>query len=68
MDLYEALREFVDDVDAAPGLLLVVAVPPSFLDEPKRGVSLYQALKMRIWNDVRAKTVENPAAGIVTVM
>lgn len=67
MDLYELLREFVDDIDEVPGLLLLVAAPSAFIDDPKRGVGVYQALKMRLWNDVRAKGIENPVACMVTL-
>lgn len=68
MDAYEVLRQLIDDVDLFEGLFLVVVADHTFIgDDPKRSVSAYTALKMRIWDDVRARDRDNPLAPMVIV-
>ena len=64
-DLYEILRECVDDIDKAMGIVVLVLAPPAFLNDDRRGINVYQALKMRIWDDVRVRGHENPVAPLV---
>jgi hypothetical protein len=66
MDAYEVLRQLIDEADHLQGLLLVVLADPSFLEgDPKRSIDSYLALKMRIWDDVRARERDNPLAPLV---
>ena len=67
MDHYELLREFVDDSDRLPGMLLFVVTNDEFLDEnaASRGYGIYQALRTRIMDDVRDRNLVNPAASLV---
>ncbi len=68
MDAYEVLRQLIDDVDLFEGLFLVALADRTFIgDDPKRSVSAYTALKMRIWDDVRARDRDNPLAPMVIV-
>jgi hypothetical protein len=68
LDCYEMLRQFVDDTDEAEYCFLTVLAPPRFLDESdKRSVDIYDALKLRIWNEVRDKTYNNPLAPLVRI-
>ena len=67
LDHYELLREFVDDSDRLPGLLLFVVTGEDFLDEnpASRGYGVYPALRTRIMNDVRDRNLINPVASLV---
>lgn len=60
LDTYELLREFIDDTDETANLLLVATAGRGLLDDPKRSVDHYQALKLRISNDVHDKERANP--------
>jgi hypothetical protein len=60
LDTYELLREFIDDTDETSHLLLVVIAGRGLLDDPKRSVDHYQALKLRISNDVHDRERANP--------
>ncbi len=65
LDAYEVLRQFIDDTDETQHFLLVVAAGPGLLDDPKRGVDNYTALKMRIVDDVRDRDRANPLNALV---
>ncbi len=67
LDHYELLREFVDDIDRLPGMLLFVMTCDEFLDESSasRGYGVYPALRTRIMNDVRDRNLVNPVASLV---
>jgi hypothetical protein len=68
MDAYEALRQLVDDADLFAGFFLVVVADDAFIgDDRKRSVGAYTALKMRIWDDVRARARDNPLAPLVII-
>ncbi len=64
-EAYEVLRQLIDSSSALPGVLIAVSAPPAFLSDEKRGVDRYQALKMRIFDDVRSRTVQNVLAPLV---
>ena len=67
MDHYELLRELIDGTDRLNGLLLVVLAGEEFLDEERgaKGFSIYQALRSRIADEVRARSQGNPMATLV---
>jgi hypothetical protein len=65
MDAYEMLRQFIDSSDNIEGLLLVVVTPKTFLSDQRLGLNRYEALKLRIWDDVRDKFRQNPFAPMV---
>lgn len=60
LDTYELLREFIDDTDETSNLMLVTLAGGGLLDDPKRSVDHYQALKLRISNDVHDRERANP--------
>ena len=65
-DAYEVLREFVDSIDRLTHCLIAVLPDASFLDEAsRRGIALYQVLKLRIIDEVTAKEMLNPMATLV---
>lgn len=65
LDAYEVLRGFIDDTDEAENLLLVALAGPGLLDDPKRSVDNYTALKMRIVDEVHDRTRDNPLNAMV---
>ena len=66
LDAFEVLRQLIDDIEHFAGLLLVVLADEALIgDDPKRSVDAYQALKMRIWDDVRPEGRDNPLAPLV---
>lgn len=67
MDLFELLRQFLDAADETEGLLMVILAPQEFLTDARRGVSRYEALKLRVWDDIRPKHRQNPLASLVRI-
>lgn len=68
MDAYEVLRQLIDDIDLFEGLFVVVMADQAFLgNDPKRSVSAYTALQVRIWDDVKAPAQDNPLAPLVVL-
>lgn len=65
LDAYEMLRQFIDGTDELESLLLVVSVPPEFLTDTRRGLSRYEALKLRIWDEVRDREYQNPLGALI---
>lgn len=65
LDAYELLRQFLDAADELEGCFLTVLAEPAFLSDPLRGVDRYDALKLRIWDEVRDRGRENPFAALV---
>jgi hypothetical protein len=66
MDCYEVLRQVIDDAEHFPGLFLIALADNAFLsDDPRRSLSQYTALQMRVWDDVRPQGGDNPLAPLV---
>ena len=66
MDTYEVLRELIDDAEHLPGLFVVVLATDNLINgEPRRALDHYDALKMRVWPDVRPGQGQNPVAPLV---
>lgn len=65
LDAYEVLRQFIDGTDEMEGLLIVVMAPRDFLTDERRGLDRYDALKMRVLDDVRDRYRENPLSAMV---
>lgn len=64
LDFYEVLRQWIDD-DETGHFLLVVGAPPEFWSDPKKGVSQYTALQMRVADEVRDRERANPLGAAV---
>jgi hypothetical protein len=68
MDLYEVLREIIDDLEHLPGLLVLALADASLIaGDRRRTLDTYKALEMRIWPDVRPGEAQNPLAPLVTL-
>jgi hypothetical protein len=68
MDLYEVLRELIDDLEHLPGLFILGLADQAWIaGDRKRTLDTYKALEMRIWPDVRPGDRQNPLAPLVMV-
>ncbi|MDD3925955.1 MAG: DUF2791 family P-loop domain-containing protein [bacterium] len=65
LDTYELLRQFIDDSDEMSYFLMVVIAGPAILEDPKRGMDRYLALKMRLVEDVHDRERSNPLNAMV---
>jgi hypothetical protein len=66
LDTYELLRQCIDATDETEFCLTTVIAPPAFLHpDDRRGVYGYDALRMRIWDEVRDKQRVNPLSTLV---
>jgi hypothetical protein len=69
LDTYEVLREFIDATDDLEHLLMVVTAPATFLDleTSGRGIGRYQALRARVYDEVRDRNLANPMSALLRV-
>jgi hypothetical protein len=51
-DAYESIRQIIDDIDTMRSLMFVFAFDRTLIDNEKAGIKSYQALWMRIQNEV----------------
>ena len=66
LDTYEVLRQCIDATDELEFCFVAVIAPPSFLHpDERRGVYSYDALRMRIWDEVRDKRRVNPFSTLI---
>ena len=65
LDTYEVLRQFIDETDEMAHVLLVAVAGPGLLDDPKRNVDNYTALKLRIVDEVHDHSRSNPLNAMV---
>ena len=65
LDGYEVLRQFIDGTDELQFCLIVVLAPPSFLQEDRRGLRAYNALWLRISDEVRDRQRPNPLSSLI---
>ncbi len=54
-DTYESLRELIDDIDSLHNIMFMCAFDRILLDDENAGIKSYQALWMRIQNEVSGK-------------
>ncbi len=65
MDAYELLRQLVDNTDELSNCCVVVVAAPELITDTVRGVEAYQALKLRILDEVRDRNRDNPYSSLV---
>jgi len=65
LDAYELLRQLVDNTDELSHGCVVVVAGPELLSDPNRGIDAYQALKLRIHDEVRDRNRDNPYSSLV---
>lgn len=56
-EVYEMLRQWIDEGDRLKGIWLVVAARPALFDDVKKGIKTYPALDFRINNEVLSTDV-----------
>ena len=69
LDAYEVLRQFIDSIDDLEGVVLIGVAEPSILDPDRRsrGLVTYQALRNRVYDEVRDRTHANPVGSLVRI-
>lgn len=65
MDGYEVLRQFIDGTDEMECCLVVVGTATEFFTDPRRGLDCYDALRLRISDEVRDRTRQNPLSSLI---
>ncbi|MCL5974029.1 MAG: BREX system ATP-binding domain-containing protein [Ferrimicrobium sp.] len=65
IDTYESLRQLIDNTDEFQHMVTLVCLPPEFVSDRTRGLDLYQALKLRIYDEIRDETRDNPFGTLV---
>ena len=67
VDGYEVLRQFIDSTNELQYCLIVVTAPPTFLTDEARGVRKYDALYLRIWDEVYDRKRVNPMSALIRI-
>jgi hypothetical protein len=67
LDAYEVLRQFIDATDKLEGCLLLILPDVEFLSEETfdRGFGAYEALKFRVYDEIRDRELVNPMSSLV---
>jgi hypothetical protein len=65
LDTYEVLRQFIDETDEMEYMMVVAVAGPGLVDDPRRGVDNYTALKLRTSDEVRDRDRPNPLNAMV---
>ncbi len=67
LDSYEVLRQFMDSAGQLNGCFIAVAPDIAFLEDQSRGISAYEALKFRVFDEIRDKHLVNPMASLARI-
>lgn len=67
LDMWETLRQFIDGTDDLSGGLFVFIVGRDFVEDEQRGLRGYNALNLRLTDDVRDRRRPNPLAPMVRI-
>jgi hypothetical protein len=67
LDMWETLRQFIDATDDLNGGLFVFVVGREFVEDDQRGLRGYNALHLRLTDDVRDRRRANPLAAMVRI-
>lgn len=67
LDMWETLRQFIDGTDDLSGGLFVFLVGREFVEDDQRGLRGYNALHLRLTDDVRDRRRPNPLAPMVRI-
>jgi hypothetical protein len=65
LDAYELVREFIDATDELAACFIAVVAGQEFLHDERRGLRSYQALYLRVADEVRDRHRQNPLASLV---
>lgn len=67
LDTYELLRQFIDGAGNLEGFLMVVVPDFAFLEDHSRGISAYEALKFRVFDEIHDRNLVNPMASLARI-
>ena len=67
LDAYEVLRQFIDGTDELECCLIAVVAPREFLPGERRGLDCYDALRLRISDEVRDRHRQNPFSSLIRI-
>jgi hypothetical protein len=67
LDAYEVLRQLVDNTDELAHCFVAAVASPAFVTDTGRGLDAYQALKLRIFDEVRDRRRDNPFSSLVRI-
>ncbi len=67
LDMWETLRQFIDGTDDLRGGLVVFIAGREFVEDEQRGLRGYNALHLRLTDDVRDRRRPNPLAPMVRI-
>lgn len=59
------LCQFIDSTDEMEGCFIAALSSREFLSDEKRGVNCYQALRLRIWDEVHDRRLANPFSPLI---
>lgn len=65
LDTYEVLRQFIDGTDEMERCLIIVTSSREFLEDNRRGLDRYDALGLRIKDEIRDKNRQNPLGSLI---
>jgi hypothetical protein len=65
LDAYELVREFIDATDDMANCFIAVIAGQEFLHDERRGLRSYQALYLRVADEVRDRRRQNPLGSLV---
>ncbi|MDQ6947673.1 MAG: ATP-binding protein [Actinomycetota bacterium] len=65
IDAYEVLRQLVDNTDELANCFVAVVTSPAFVTDTGRGLDAYEALKLRVFDEVRDKERDNPFSSLL---
>jgi len=65
LDAYEVFRQLVDNTDEMANCIVMVLASMAFLSDTFRGLDAYQALKLRIFDEVRDVNRDNPLSSLI---
>jgi hypothetical protein len=68
LDTYELLRQFIDGESNLEGFFMVVVPDVSFLEDHSRGLSAYEALKFRVFDEIHDRNLVNPMASLARIV
>jgi hypothetical protein len=67
LDMWETLRQFIDGADDLSGGLFVFLAGRELVEDAERGLRSYNALHLRLTDDVRDRRRPNPLAPMVRI-
>ncbi len=67
LDAYEVLRQLIDSTDELARCCVVVIAAPELLTDESRGLDAYDALKLRIFDEIRDRRRDNPYSSLVRI-